>query len=191
MVECCRCFSLPEGLPLNPSIGNPGPGVIVLGVFRSGTSLVCQVLHELGVEFGLDLKEIRGNRNNSGGTFEHRQINQINHQLLRSASRSFAQPGSPSTLAQEADLTLLDEGDLSWIYGVQKWGLKDPRFRATLSAWIEAGKLKRDALNIVHGIRDTEAIARRAHKYPHTSKPFGGSFERIREGVTEYKRLAE
>ena len=166
-------------------------GIIVLGVFRSGTSLVSQLLHHLGVDFGMDKRVIRGTRDNPGGTFEHRQINKINGRLLQSAGRTFAKPGPPVTLAEEADLRVLQRADLSWTEGETIWGLKDPRFCVTLAAWLEAGKIETERLQIVHVKRNTHSVAKSAYKYPNTNWYFNGSFEAIAEGVKKYQEFAQ
>ena len=166
-------------------------GIIVLGPTRSGKSLVCRILHHLGVNFGLDEKQNRGNRYNTSGGFEHREINQVNDRLLRTAGRSFTVPGAPETLTKETDLSALDDLDLSWMDGSKIWGLKDPRFCATITPWITAGKIKKQGLRIVNVRRDTFGTAGAALKYRITNDLFLGSFDAICQSVEEYKRLAQ
>ena len=49
---------------------------------RSGSSFVCQLLHELGANFGEPDKLVKPDEWNKKGYFENRSINKINHELL-------------------------------------------------------------------------------------------------------------
>ena len=49
---------------------------------RSGSSFVCQLLHELGANFGEPDKLVKPDEWNKKGYFENRAINKINHELL-------------------------------------------------------------------------------------------------------------
>ena len=46
---------------------------------RSGSSFVCQLLHELGANFGEPDKLVKPDEWNKKGYFENRSINKINH----------------------------------------------------------------------------------------------------------------
>ena len=54
------------------------PIVVVVGMNRSGTSLICQGLERLGVSFGSPL--IEADRANPRGYYEHKDI--VHHQTL-------------------------------------------------------------------------------------------------------------
>ena len=185
----------------HPSTRHPSPrrstsptvvgGVIVLGSFRAGTSLVSQLLAHLGVDFGPSDSLKRGDKFNPGGYFERTDINHLNGRLVETAGRSFAEPGSPGTLASSADPAVFDEVDLSWMDRARCWGLKDPRLCATLATWVAAGRIDPERAKIVHVRRDPEAVARSALRYPGVNHYFGSSPEAIRRGVEEYARLAQ
>jgi hypothetical protein len=168
-----------------------GGGVIVLGSFRAGTSLVAQLLAGLGVDFGPADSLKRGDRFNPGGYFERTDINHLNGRLVETAGRTFSRPGSPGTLASAADPAVFDEVDLSWMDRVRCWGLKDPRLCATLASWVAAGRIDPRRAKIIHVKRDPEAVARSALRYPGVNHYFGNSPEAIRRGVEEYARLAQ
>ena len=168
-----------------------GGGIIVLGSFRSGTSLVSQLLVHLGVDFGPPEGLKSGDKFNPGGYFEHTDINHLNGRLVETAGRTFAEPGSPGTLAAAADARVFDEVDLSWMDRAPQWGLKDPRLCATLATWVAAGRIDPARARIVHVKRDAQAVARSAVKYPGVNHYFGSSPEAIRRGVEEYARLAQ
>lgn len=55
---------------------------IITGCSRSGTSFVCQLLAELGADFGPNYELIAADEWNSRGYFENRVIGTVNHQLL-------------------------------------------------------------------------------------------------------------
>lgn len=102
--------------------------VIVLGPYRSGTSLVSQVIETLGVDFGPNPERIATNRFNPGGYLERGDLNEINRRLITSAGRSLGDPGDPETLTRHADRTILDGVTFPWPAHKPLWGLKDPRF---------------------------------------------------------------
>jgi hypothetical protein len=167
-----------------------GLGVIVLGSFRSGTSLVCQLLDRFGVDFGPPDGLRTGDKFNPGGYYERGDVNHLNGRLVESAGRTFADPGSPGKLAEAADPRVFDEADLTWMQRTACWGLKDPRLCATLAAWVAAGRIDPPRTRIVHVQRSAEAVARSAMKYPGVNHYFGNAPEAICRGVEEYARLA-
>jgi hypothetical protein len=180
-----------EGSARPSALEAEGCGIIVLGSFRSGTSLVSQLLDRLGVDFGPRERLKSGDKFNPGGYFEHTDINHLNGRLVETAGRTFAEPGSPGTLASAADARVFDEIDLSWMDRTSRWGLKDPRLCATLATWVAAGRIDPARAKIVHVQREAEAVARSAVKYHGVNHYFGNSPEAIRRGVEEYARLAQ
>ena len=52
--------------------------IVVLGFFRSGTSALCRLLSENGIDFG---RTIPGKRYNPDGYFEDRILNEINQSM--------------------------------------------------------------------------------------------------------------
>ena len=65
--------------------------VIVLGPYRSGTSLTAQVIETLGVDFGPRSEWISSNHFNPGGYHERGDINAINRKLITSAGRTLGE----------------------------------------------------------------------------------------------------
>ena len=145
----------------------------------------------LGVEFGPADELGRGDKFNPGGYYERPDVNHANGRLFETAGRSFAEPGDPATLIDDADVSVLDDAGVDWVAESACWGIKDPRMCATLSVWFESGRLPRDGLRIVHVKRGTEAVARSAQRYPGVNHFFTGSFEEFCRGVREYERLAQ
>jgi hypothetical protein len=125
-------------------------GIIVLGPYRSGTSVTAQVLSALGVDFGPQRHFVPASEHNPGGFFERKDINAANEALIASAGTSLADPGDPVELAKRCDANAFNIADMRWLSSSPMWGLKDPRMCATLLAWIERGALDKNQLRIVH-----------------------------------------
>src|SRR5262245_9482610 len=119
--------------------------VVVLGPYRSGTSLTAQILRELGVDFGPRTELISTNRFNPGGYLERAHLNALNRRLILSAGRALGQPGNAETLSRIADASILQAVAFPWPGHGPIWGLKDPRFCATLKIWVNAGAIQADA----------------------------------------------
>src|SRR5215218_4112214 len=58
------------------------PGVCVLGMHRSGTSLVAGILRQLGVDLGPDDELLPPDPNNRSGYFELAELVHINDEIL-------------------------------------------------------------------------------------------------------------
>jgi len=135
------------------------PGIVVMGPYRSGTSLVCRMLSSLGVDFGPAKRLLRPDAFNPGGYLQRADVRLANSRLLRSAGSGFAWPADPEHIAARGDLSLLRVPDLDWRAGVTRWGIKDPRFCATLQAWLAAGVFERSRIRVVHVMRSSTVCA--------------------------------
>ncbi|ODU00955.1 MAG: hypothetical protein ABS79_02515 [Planctomycetes bacterium SCN 63-9] len=165
--------------------------VIVLGPYRSGTSLTAQLLERLGVDFGPRAERIATNAFNPGGYLERGDLNAINRGLITSAGRSLGAPGNPESLTRLADRSILDGVSLPWPEHGPLWGLKDPRFCATLKIWIDTGALRSDLVRIVRLLRDPAAIVRSSLEHPSVRKFCGDDPEVARRMVQDYIALAD
>jgi len=81
-------FSTPD-LIMNANIGDQ-QAVVVLGMHRSGTSLVGNIIQSLGVSLGEDL--IIPDLNNQAGYFEHAEIVRLHAELLEIIDRRWTGP---------------------------------------------------------------------------------------------------
>lgn len=113
--------------------------VVVLGMHRSGTSLVAGCLQRLGVDFGPRL--MPPNADNPRGYFEHKDVVNLHDRLLLALDRSWDDP-SPfprDWLLDQERLVPYREPLLSVIRrdfpAVPLWGLKDPRLCRLLPWW--------------------------------------------------------
>lgn len=169
----------------------PSRGIIVLGPYRSGTSVTAQVLNKLGVDFGPRRYLIPPHDWNPGGFFERRDINDANEALIFSIGKNQADPGDPRDLASQGDRKSLQIADMSWRERSPVWGIKDPRMCATLLAWLEAGVLDPKTLKIVHVKRRTAAAVKSAMLCPPVRNFTDGTEAGAERMLSRYAELAQ
>jgi len=108
----------------------PPVGIFVLGMHRSGTSLVTSLLHEYG--FGFDGPHLPPQPDNPLGFWEHQEIVEIHDDFLQRLGRTWGDPrpfhpdefdGKAAYWARERLREVLDRDFLSR----PLWVLKDPR----------------------------------------------------------------
>lgn len=146
--------------------GHRPTGVIVTGPFRSGTSLVSGILADLGVFFGpLSETSPPPDRYNPLGYFQRREIVAANSRYIASAGGTLANPGTPEALLSNGDWKILANTSTSWRADTQLWGLKDPRFSATLLSWLSVGRFDSADLKVVRVRRNTSAAAASVMKH--------------------------
>jgi hypothetical protein len=175
-------------------VSNPPPlgtGVIVLGPYRSGTSVTAQVLNALGVDFGPKRYFVPASLHNPGGFYERVDINQANELLLESGGQTMGLPGDPRELAAKADAAVIDRADMNWRSTSRFWGVKDPRFCATLLTWIDSGRMDRSALRIVHVRRKLEGAVKSSMAFESIRNYCDGTEEAVRKMLARYAELAE
>ena len=140
--------------------------ILVLGMHRSGTSVVTRVLNLLGVELGSHLMPPAAD--NPTGFWEHLDAVEIHDQLLADLGRSWDDfrplPGAwlRSAAAQRAYNRIL-QLILSEFAGVPLWAVKDPRLCLFVPLWERALRnlgIEPRALIIV---REPGEIARSLH----------------------------
>ena len=135
--------------------------LIVLGMHRSGTSLVARILSELGVHIGAKL-----DRHNEAICFK--QVNQV---LLQSQGADWARPEPfvshlSDNASLERDVQLALDSLVRWSpsYGEigddQLWGWKDPRNTLTLPVWLA---IFPDA-RVIHVVRNGLDVALSLHR---------------------------
>jgi hypothetical protein len=115
--------------------------ICVLGMMRTGTSVVAGILDLLGVRFGPPEYLLEPNVANPAGFWEHKGIIALNDELLRRLGGTWYEPPSPPLGWQErpdlddlrARATALLETDLA---PHDVWAWKDPRTCLTLPFWL-------------------------------------------------------
>jgi hypothetical protein len=114
--------------------------VCVLGMHRSGTSLVARVLNLLGLDLGPEEHLMRPNSGNPTGYWESRPVKRLNDEILSRLGGSWSQPpdlpagwergpalAEPRRRARELLAADFSDSDL--------WGFKDPRNSLTAPFW--------------------------------------------------------
>ena len=153
-------------------IRNSSKEVIILGMHRSGTSMIGGVLSKLGVDMG---KELVGKSwSNPLGHFEDKEFLSLNNRILEAAGGSWnSPPGRKAILSQKATFVkqiknLIGKGDS------EIWGWKDPRTSLTIELYMSY--LADPYFLVCH--RDPEAIAKSLKR-------------RDKMNIEEARRLAE
>ena len=143
----------------------PAPLLLLVGMHRSGTSLLGSVLPELGVGMPGDL--IAGDAHNPEGYFERKDVTQLQEKLLIELDRFWAGPrgaqplpsqwkSDPATLNCEQGLRSLLKEEALRQQG--PWAIKDPRSSVFLPLWRQLCKELDIPLRLVLAVRDPEAV---------------------------------
>jgi hypothetical protein len=114
--------------------------VCVLGMHRSGTSLVTRLLNLLGVDLGPEESLMQPTQDNAGGYWEHPRITNLNDDVLARLGGTWDVPPRISAEAfagpEFADLRRTARRLVaSEFAGSRLWGWKDPRTCLVLPFW--------------------------------------------------------
>ena len=131
--------------------------VLVLGMHRSGTSLVAGLLQGMGINMGDEL--ITADRFNPYGYYEDTDFFHLNREILRAAGGNWAEPpGAREILAVGRwfgpEMSNLVDYKRTRARG--DWGWKDPRTCLTAELWL--AHLQGDEVRLVHVDRDPDAV---------------------------------
>jgi acyl carrier protein len=133
--------------------------VAVVGMHRSGTSLLAQILHRSGLYLGSGDRLLGPGEDNPEGFWEHTDFSRLNEALLQDLGGAWDDPpASPTCWTEDDRLTshvanareLLDE-----FSDREPWGWKDPRTSVTLPLWLD---LIPD-LKVIHCVRNPLEVA--------------------------------
>jgi hypothetical protein len=127
--------------------------IVVTGMHRSGTSLVCQLLGSVGVSFGDESDRFASDRWNPQGYFERRAVMDVNSRIVtgfpRTGSRFaavmsklvYASMPAAESIAARAEALRPQVASLASRYAA--CAIKDPRFCLTLRYWEAARPIER------------------------------------------------
>jgi O-antigen biosynthesis protein len=115
--------------------------IVVLGMHRSGTSVIARGLQVMGVELGNKLMP-PFEENNSKGFWEDLDINALNNEMLHSLKSDWhfltpIQPSDVDSLCKNGYLQRAIELLREKIAGIKVFGFKDPRVAKLLPFWKE------------------------------------------------------
>lgn len=116
----------------------PGP-ICIVGMHRSGTSMVARLLHHAGLYLGPEDRLLGPDSANPEGHYEHTGFLEINDALLRHLGGSWDVPPR-AELGWELDSSLADlraraESLVGSFPGGRPWGWKEPRTTILLPFW--------------------------------------------------------
>jgi hypothetical protein len=117
-----------------------GPGIVVLGMHRSGTSLVTGILHQLGGRLCQESDLLSGSEHGQLVNYgESRSIVLFNESLLRAFGGDWAVPPTLESgwwaSSQVGELARAAAGVFTRTHPQSGWLCKDPRFCLTLPFW--------------------------------------------------------
>lgn len=110
--------------------------IIILGMHRSGTSFLSQLLASAGVYFGRPEELLAPQEDNPEGFFERTDVVACNDLMLGAAGSSWSNPfsGNKYNSPDESNsITLKAKAIIEKLHS--PWGLKDPRMCLTLPLW--------------------------------------------------------
>jgi hypothetical protein len=129
--------------------------VLVLGMHRSGTSLVAEMLEKLGLYLGSPDQLIGSSPFNARGHFEFVRAVEFDNVVLQQAGGTWDAP--PPAGSIEALGTCLQPAIDEWFGDRGAWAFKDPRVCLTLPVWMPV--LSSADVRVVHVLRDPYAVA--------------------------------
>jgi hypothetical protein len=116
-----------------------GKVIVIIGMHRSGTSMVAQLLHQCGLFLGSADQLLGATSGNQDGHFEHLGFLKINEGLLRYFGGSWESPPKLNPGwerdAALAELFAAARALLQTFSGKSLWGWKEPRTTILLPFW--------------------------------------------------------
>lgn len=134
--------------------------VVILGMHRSGTSMVAGLLKESGFFLGADADVIRPDRWNEKGYFEQWRVYRLNEHLLETAGGSWVNP-PPARDIEGLDAASDIRRVLAHYVGKGAFLIKDPRFCLTFPLW---EPYLPGPVRIVRVLRAGSAVAASLHR---------------------------
>ena len=142
--------------------------VLVVGMHRSGTSMVARTLHGMGMNLGKSV-DTTPHPANKNGHWEHADVWQSQEKLLIDFGREWHScPGPlpanwlawPETQATIDCFTEIAHAEIA-CHG--NWLVKDPRSSLLLPLWSEVANRLKVELRVLHIFRDCEEVASSLH----------------------------
>lgn len=145
--------------------------IVVTGMHRSGTSLVCRLLAQLGVSFGDPAQHYPADRWNPDGYYEDRAVMDLNSRIVtgwpRNRSRLAAFAAKLAYLRMPGDAAIArraarQQTALRALAARFRDGaVKDPRFCLTLRFWLDAAAVSHVVVCLRHPAAVVASLARR------------------------------
>jgi hypothetical protein len=130
---------------------------IVLGPYRSGTSLISRIIQKLGANPGPEGELFEPTDWNPSGYIQRPDITTFNTKLIKNAGGTLSDPPSPEIIAERTHPEVFCDLDLTWTLPPNNPLIKDPRFCFTLLTWQNYGVFKNNQLALVRITRNLES----------------------------------
>jgi hypothetical protein len=163
---------------------------VVLGPFRSGTSLVSRMLVRLGASPGPVDQLYEPTDWNPKGYIQRPDVTAFNTGLIVAAGGTLSVPPLPERIARNASSESFSALDLGWMRAAPITLLKDPRFCFTLLAWVRQGALGECDLRLVRISRGLDANVDSALAHYDVKHYCGESSETARKVLVAYDQAA-
>jgi len=125
-------------LPLGPNEGQHFRPVAIVGMHRSGTSMVAKLLQQAGLNLGDDARLMPPAAENPEGFYEHLEFVRLNDEVLNVAGAGWDCPPTAEFDWNDEALDPYRERARQLAAPLQErvpWGWKDPRTSLTLPFW--------------------------------------------------------
>lgn len=122
-------------------MSSAAPPVAVVGMHRSGTSMVAKLLHQAGLHLGADADLMPPAAENPEGFYEHLGFVRLNDEVLNAAGAGWDCPPPPHVDWGDGAFEPFRERARALAMPMQPapaWGWKDPRTSLTLPFWRSA-----------------------------------------------------
>ncbi|MDA8108706.1 MAG: hypothetical protein M0015_08765 [Betaproteobacteria bacterium] len=159
-----RVMHEPKRLPKQATEEPPRQiAILVLGMYRSGTSATAGALHYLGVEFGGPLLEPRPD-DNPRGFFEHLEICSLHEKILALLGSNWDDPRALPAGWHEDRRVLSVQPRIEAVLkrdfaSARTWAVKDPRLCRLMALWIPLLKALNTQMRCVLVIRHPSEVA--------------------------------
>lgn len=117
-----------------------GQAAVILGMHRSGTSLVAKILHEMGFYFGEDSELMSAKVENPTGFWERHDVMDLNDRILTKVDASWVKVSGLVEMDISKEVgNEFDEEIKAIVESLElkskKWCIKDPRLCLTWPVW--------------------------------------------------------
>lgn len=134
--------------------------VVIVGPGRSGTSLLTELLSELGL-VSVDNVEVTGDQN-PNGDFEDREINKLNLEIYKHLGASPNLPINSDFVTVPGIRPYLKKArniiNKRTAVNNKKWGFKDPKTASLLPFWIRACNVEKVTPRFVLAVREPSSV---------------------------------
>jgi hypothetical protein len=163
---------------------------IVMGPFRSGTSLVSRILQQFDISAGPEDELYEATDWNPAGYIQRPDVTLFNTSMIRQAGGNLTEPPHPEVIASAIDREFFSSLNLSWIENYASVVIKDPRFCFTLLAWIRHSIFADSEVHLIRVSRDIETTAMSALVHYDVKHYCGNHPDTARQVIRSYDAFA-